>query len=288
MVATESVFRVAAFYIAIFTVSLAEETEEAPACDLLQTGVHFSKTRVVNGGDWNQSEMIAAGICVPALPEQAILEPILKISALYDKDGWCVLGYIGFWVSGCAVARRNRDVTKFATMYQREYASYLNGDQATPFALQLPNHRTLVIRDHNYPLDDLYCYVNGWYSLPRHEVVNNFTYLEEVSNRWCDHLAEIVPGYYNISIADLANESEHDEAFLENLMKNGTDTGYVPQSVVDGMYLHAASKCVMRGHNRGAVCDIATCAQRGCFSTSASSIHQLHYTVRGECESVTP
>ena len=119
---------------------------------------------------------------------------------------------------------------------------------ATPFALRLPDNRTLIIRDHLYPLDDLYCYVNGWYSLPRHEVVNNFSYLEEVSNRWCDHLAEIVPGYYNITLTEFIKESKADEAFLENLMKNGADTGYVPQSVIDGMYLHAATKCVMRGH----------------------------------------
>ena len=129
-----------------------------------------------------------------------------------------------------------------------QYATYINVPWATPFALRLPDNRTLIIRDHIYPLDDLYCYVNGWYSLPRHEVVNNFSYLEEVSNRFCDHLAEIVPGYHNISLMDLVKESKADEAFLENLMKNGADTGYVPQSVIDGMYLHAATKCVMRGH----------------------------------------
>ena len=106
---------------------------------------------------------------------------------------------------------------------------------------------TLIIRDHTYPLDDLYCYVNGWYSLPRHEIVNNFSYLEEVSNRFCDHLAEIVPGYHNISLTEFVKESNGDEKVLENLMKKGADTGYVPQSVIDGMYLHAATKCVMRG-----------------------------------------
>ena len=132
--------------------------------------------------------------------------------------------------------------------FENSYAQHINGSNATPFALRLPDNRTLIIRDHIYPLDDLYCYVNGWYSLPRHEVVNNFSYLEEVSNRWCDHLAEIVPGYYKISMVDFINESTADKAFLVNLMENGTDTGYVPQSVIDGMYLYAATKCVMRGH----------------------------------------
>ncbi len=138
-----------------------------------------------------------------------------------------------------------RERLKKQSRFQALYATYVPLE--TPFALRLPDNRTFIIRDRTYPLDDLYCYVNGWYSLPRHEVVNNFSYLEEVSNRWCDHLAAIVPGYYNISLTEFFKESKADEAFLENLMKNGADTGYVPQSVIDGMYLHAATKCVMRG-----------------------------------------
>ena len=47
----------------------------------------------------------------------------------------------------------------------------------------------------SYSQDDLYCYVNGWYSFKnRAQVVNNFTYLEEISDTWCTHLANIVPG----------------------------------------------------------------------------------------------
>ena len=44
---------------------------------------------------------------------------------------------------------------------------------------------------------------------------------------------------------NLLQEAKVDEAILEDLEKRGT--AKVPQSVVDGMYLHAASKCVLRG-----------------------------------------
>ena len=48
--------------------------------------------------------------------------------------------------------------------------------------------------------DDLYCFVNGWYSFAnRAEVVNNYTYLEHLSDSECDRLAKIVPGYANIT-----------------------------------------------------------------------------------------
>jgi len=271
------------FMFLLSTVSFADE-EVAPACQFLQTGLHVSGAMAMHEKR-NESATIANGICLSALSDQEWSKPILQVAAHYDQDGFCVFGSRGTWASECAVSRRKHSVVNFLLMFENSYAQHINGSNATPFALRLPDNRTLIIRDHIYPLDDLYCYVNGWYSLPRHEVVNNFSYLEEVSNRFCDHLAEIVPGYYKISMVDFINESTADKAFLVNLMKNGTDTGYVPQSVIDGMYLYAATKCVMRGHNRGAVCDIASCATRGCLSSPSSS--QLLYGVRGECESVT-
>ena len=268
------------FMFLLSTVSFADE-EVAPACQFLQTGLHVSGAMAMHEKR-NESAAIANGICVSALSDQEWSKPMVEVAAHYDQDGWCVFGFMGPWASECAVSQRKRSVLNFAFMFQALYSAY-NVSGGTPFALRLPDNRTLIIRDHTYPLDDLYCYVNGWYSLPRHEIVNNFSYLEEVSNRFCDHLAEIVPGYHNISLMEFHNESDGDEKVLENLMKNGADTGYVPQSVIDGMYLHAATKCVMRGHNRGAVCDLANCAARGCLSSPSSS--QLLYTARGECAS---
>ena len=34
----------------------------------------------------------------------------------------------------------------------------------------------------HYPLDDMYCWVNGWYDLDREAAVNNYTYLSEAAN----------------------------------------------------------------------------------------------------------
>lgn len=35
----------------------------------------------------------------------------------------------------------------------------------------------VTIRDHAYPLDDVYCYVNGWYDLPRQKLISDFDYV---------------------------------------------------------------------------------------------------------------
>ena len=146
---------------------------------------------------------------------------------------------------------------RLLSRFENDYATWLNVTWATPFAFRFPDNRTLIIRDHVYPLDDVYCFLNGWYKYTtegRTELLNNWTYLEEVSDAWCHHLEKTMPGYYNISMVDLLKESKDDENFLEALMKNGSDSGYVPQSVVDGMYLHAASKCVMRGQGCSSNC----------------------------------
>lgn len=226
------------------------------------------------------------GVCVPKeeLTETDESDPILEVSTRYEQDGWCVFGGLGNWASECAIARRIRNVNNFALVFEPMYAQILNSSWSTPFTLRLFDGRTLVIRDHFYPLDDLYCYVNNWYDLPRAEVVQNFTFLEEVSNQWCKHLETLVPNYFRLSWDDLKNESLVDEAFLENLEKDGATSGEVPEWVVNGMYLHAAAKCVLRGNNQGALCDIANCAERACWGHADRKT--LQYTVRGECKKV--
>eukprot|EP00438_Fugacium_kawagutii_P004618 Skav229009 [mRNA] locus=scaffold127:404915:422372:- [translate_table: standard] len=161
-------------------------------------------------------------------------QPALEVSAKYNVDGWCAFGFLGSWASTCAVSRRTRNARIFAKQYEGIYATYLNVSRATPVALHLPDNRTLVIRDHEYPLDDLYCYVNGWYSLPRRaEVVSNFSYLEELSESSCDHLAKIVPAYYNLSMADMGVETLSDQAILDGLMNSGATQGYVSRSLTE-------------------------------------------------------
>ncbi len=111
----------------------------------------------------------------------------------------------------------------------------------------MPDKTTLTIRDHDYPLDDIYCYANGWYNpaIPRESLVNNFTWLEEVSERSCEKLSKTVPGYESLTLGDLGGENVDDSAELSDLIKAGG--GAVSDKLVKGMLLHAAIKCLLRG-----------------------------------------
>ncbi|CAK9033250.1 unnamed protein product [Durusdinium trenchii] len=253
---------------------------EAPSCQFLQT--HVSLTDYLVEGGHNET---MKGICVPRsnLTMKDLADPIMDVSARYDQDGWCVFGSEASWARDCAVARRTRNVNNFALAFEPFYSPILNSSTSTPFTFRLFDGRTLVVRDHVVPCDDLYCFVNNWYDLPRAEVVKNFTFLEEVSDKWCKHLEKIVPNFFGISFNDLMNESLVDESFLLNLEKDGATSGDVPEWVVNGMYLHAAAKCLLRGGNKGALCDIANCAERACFGEDRST---LLYTTRGECTKV--
>jgi len=269
----------------LIVASAAEDDEANISCQLLQTGLHFSHARTERR-KWNVS--VANRVCQSfSSIEQEMHEPMVNVTERLGEDGWCIFGGLGMWARNCAIARRTRSPIHFVQTYEDAYKGFMNGPQATPFTLRFPDNRTLIIRDHTYPLDDTYCFLNGWYDFPRAaraELVSNFSYLEEVSDRYCDHLAKTFPGYWNITMADLWTESTSDEAFLHDIQKNGADIGYATPSFVDGMYLHAAAKCVMRGGHRGAVCDIANCAARACFGASPG---ELLYTARGECEKLT-
>ena len=135
-----------------------------------------------------------------------------------------------------------------ALRYVENYSSYLANDSlATPFTLKLPDNRTLVTRDHVYPLDDLYCFVNGWYSITdRSQAAKNYSYMEEVSEKACEGLEGRVPGYFELSAIDLARETFQDVQFLKDIMAHGSE-GNVTQEVIDRMYLHTAFKCLLRG-----------------------------------------
>lgn len=267
----------------LIVASVAEDDEANFSCQLLQTGLRLSHAR--ERRERNTTVSVANGVCKPVSSlKQEIYEPIANVTERLGEDGWCIFGGFGTWASNCAIARRTKDIMIFPKTFEDEYEKFMNAPQATPFALRFPDNRTLIIRDHFYPLDDAYCFLNGWYNLPRAELVNNFSYLEEMSDRYCDHLSKTFPGYWNISMADLLKESTSDEAFLADIQKNGADVGYATPSFVDGMYLHAAAKCLLRGGHRGAVCDLANCASRACFGASPS---ELLYTARGECEKLT-
>ncbi|CAK9023134.1 unnamed protein product [Durusdinium trenchii] len=256
-----------------------EEVASGQNCHLLQTGLGFRKHLPLEHG----TSIVAdkeKGICRSHLSEQDWFTPIGQLTEAYGEDGWCIFGALGGWTAECAVSRRSHNISNFLAQPETGYMTYVSEPQATPYTLKLFDDRSLTIRDHFYPLDDLYCFVNGWYSLDRAATVQNFTYLEEVSEESCKHLAKIVPGYQNITLNDFDKESRSDEALLEALAREGG--GFVSEEVVNGMRLHAATKCLLRGGDRGAVCDLASCAERGCLGPN----NEVLYTARGECESV--
>ena len=76
----------------------------------------------------------------------------------------------------------------------QKYQIIMNVLKNDEYTVTLSDGRSLTIRDHQFPLDDLYCWVNGWYSLPRAPLIQNYSYLEEVSETICKNL-EQTPGF---------------------------------------------------------------------------------------------
>lgn len=267
----------ARLFIVLVTLVLGEE--EKQGCQLLQTAAERRKPGGPNAGASEKDK----GICGPVSIEQDLL-PLKDVVESSGEDGWCVFGAKGVWASNCAVSRQTRDIDTFVKTWELDYLMVMNMP-SPPYTLKLPDQRTLTIRDHNYPLDDLYCFANGWYSnsdSQREEFFKNFSYLEEVSEKSCNELQKKVPGFNKLSMKDMAEESDYDNHFLLDLAKKGG--GDVSQKVVDGMYVHAAVKCLLRGGGQGAVCDIANCASRGQVPSACGT---LLYSARGEISKVT-
>eukprot|EP00438_Fugacium_kawagutii_P028868 Skav225490 [mRNA] locus=scaffold1360:22538:30923:- [translate_table: standard] len=171
--------------------------------------------------------------------------PLEEVVASYGEDGWCLYGSLGTWASECAVSRKTRNVRPFVKQFQIGYKIVSNAPNAVPVTLKFPDQSTLTLRDHFYPLDDVYCFVNGWYSFPdRGALLYNFSYLEEVSDRECNKLKQELPEYHSLSAQDLMAESVLDEEVLQAAMGG---LGHVPELTVRGMRIHAAAKCLMRG-----------------------------------------
>ncbi|CAE7447040.1 unnamed protein product [Symbiodinium sp. CCMP2456] len=189
-------------------------------------------------------------------------QELVRFWLQYDtgEDGWCLFGALGTWTRDCAVCRRKEDCRPFAASFESVY-DLIIPRYNTSTTLRLPDGRSLAIRDKHYPLDDVYCWVNGWYDLDREAAVNNYTYLSEVSAAACRSLEQAVPNYRGISMQMMFDENDHDSAQLAKMM--ASEVGNVSQAIVDGMRLHAAAKCLMSG-GRGGLCDIANCAMRGC------------------------
>lgn len=143
--------------------------------------------------------------------------PIEEIVAEQDDDGWCLFGSLGEWARQCAISRQRKTVRNFVDTWWPIYQDVLTRPEATRFTFRFPDGRSLTTRDHHSPLDDVDCFVNGWLALPRGQVVNNFTFLEEVSKAFCADLERSLPEYHRISINDLHLETQADNASFQDL-----------------------------------------------------------------------
>lgn len=154
-----------------------------------------------------------------------------------------------FSIFCCFLLTCNLPQNPWRFRYESDLADKMNRDTASPVTLTFSDGRTLRTRDHGYPLDDVYCFVNGWYKSPDHpdrRALMNFSYLEEVSDKACSHLEKILPEYHSLSASNLSHESTIDEATLAVAVAT-SGLVHVPDMVVRGMIVHAAVKCVMRG-----------------------------------------
>ncbi|CAK9023135.1 Uncharacterized protein SCF082_LOCUS16084 [Durusdinium trenchii] len=254
--------------------------DEAPIIALLQ--LQLDVQEVTHGAHEHEPP---AGVCKTTFLEQDMTRPIEEIVAEQDDDGWCLFGSLGEWARQCAISRQRKTVRNFVDTWWPIYQDVLTRPEATRFTFRFPDGRSLTTRDHHSPLDDVDCFVNGWLALPRGQVVNNFTFLEEVSKAFCADLERSLPEYHRISINDLHLETQADNASFQELMKSSSTSGNLTASVIHGMRLHAASKCLLGGQGPGSpgvICDIANCAASTCLGPDG----ELLYAVLGECPDV--
>lgn len=133
----------------------------------------------------------SAGICVEQMDWELLKKPIHEVAR--GRDAWCTYGVLGESFSGCARARRARDLSLFQKA---------SGSVARALEVALPDNSKMSILNEN-PLEDLhlgdfkaflgpglrYCYVNGWYELPA-EAATNYSFVEEASESFCKLVKE--------------------------------------------------------------------------------------------------
>eukprot|EP00438_Fugacium_kawagutii_P029864 Skav201986 [mRNA] locus=scaffold269:12933:13849:+ [translate_table: standard] len=143
--------------------------------------------------------------------------------------------------------------------------------------------RKIVIRDLENPWDDIYCLANGWYDLPRHELTNNITFLEEVSDKACEEVKKMLGTHYHtLTLDDLKNHIARNEELITQ-MQSETKIALVSPAAIQSTQEHLAIQCMMRGNAGKAICEIAFCAYRGCLSPDGQMIF---YRKLGECTDV--
>eukprot|EP00438_Fugacium_kawagutii_P009091 Skav226640 [mRNA] locus=scaffold1450:137984:138819:+ [translate_table: standard] len=199
--------------------------------------------------------------CPQEVTEQQQSRPVEDVIAeSYPEDGFCTFASLepGFSV---------KDI--------------LDVPQATPFTFVLPDGRKIATRDHEYPWDDIWCLANGFYELPRHELASNFTFLEEVSDKACEDVKNTLGTHYHtLTIQNLTNP-RNDELVkqMQTAASEKKNMAHVSPATILDAKERLAIECMMRGGGGKAICDIALCAARGCWSPDG----QMLYSTRGEC-----
>lgn len=216
-------------------------------------------TGIPNATDW----AALGGVCLAELPEEYQTQPVsdvLQKQEWKEKDGWCVFGAFDPWISGCAACRKLRDMHPYFEVYQKETANPIFKN-ATPKTLRFPDGSLLTLRDYDTPFMDVYCYMKGFYDMDRKKLVDDFEYVEKISEAQCAS-AE----WQN---SDLSLRGLHDlylqETEILALLMAEKGTSDVNQSLVDTIDQHFVVKCLL-GRGQGAFCDAPGCAWRGCVT----------------------
>ena len=216
--------------------------------------------------------------CPQTISEQQGSRPIEDVVAESGGDGFCTFASLGPSVGLCAASRREKNINKpFLKYYRKFLKNILDNPQATPFTYSLPDGKQIVTRDHTYPWDDVYCFANGFYDLPRHLLVSNFSFLEEASEKACQETKKMFPNYHTFTADDLNNSLPKMDKMLAQMQS--LSSGRVDSSVIRDAREHFAIKCLMRGEGGRAICDLAFCAARGCLRPDGLML----YSSRHEC-----
>ncbi|CAK9080328.1 Histone-lysine N-methyltransferase EHMT1 [Durusdinium trenchii] len=228
---------------------------------------------VANATNW----AALGGVCMADLPKEYLRQPILDVLRKHpEEDGWCVFGAVDPCISACAACHKLRDVRPYFEVYKQESAVPIKKN-ATPKTLRFPNGSLLTIRDYVDPIVDIYCHLNGYYDMPRQKLVNDYDYVEKISEAQC---ASVEWQTSDLSMQRLHDKYYHEADILAGLMAE-TGISDVNQSLVDSLQAHFVVKCLL-GRGKGALCDIPECAWRGCVSHAGSEVI-VKYTSLGEC-----
>ena len=210
------------------------------------------------------------------------------ISAVLDKypgrDGWCIFGAAADWCSTCAIGREEKAMRPYAEHQAKittttEYKYLQTGKE--PKKVLLPegtSYKSLTnVRDYH----DLFCALNGLFNVSRSAALDDFEYLEQVSEERCLSVQSKVWNYFGLSINTLLWDPYPLSDALIEILTSDKPVVHLNQSFVDMFHYEAAVQCRL-GDDQGALCVMAYCALRGCMGPDGA----VGQTKHGECPPV--